>query len=106
MYKQYLESPNRRDFRGEHTSEIKLYEAARKEFRELTGTKKFPSLKDIQAERSALYRQKNAYYEDYSDARAHERELTNIDTNIRNILDLGKTDFSIEKNTFLKNLSP
>ena len=64
VYKQYLNSPNRRDFREEHTAEIMLYEAARKELQGLTGTKKFPSLKDIQAERSALYRQKNAYYED------------------------------------------
>lgn len=97
VYKQYLDSPNRRNFREEHTAEIMLYEVARKELQELTGTKKFPSLKDIQAERSALYCQKNTCYEDYSDARAHNRELTNIDTNIRNILDLDKTDLSVEK---------
>lgn len=97
VYKQYLDSPNRRDFRDEHTAEIMLYEAARKELQGLTGAKKLPSLKDIQAERSTLYRQKNAYYEDYSDARAHDRELTNIDTNIRNILNLDKTDLSIKK---------
>lgn len=32
VYKQYLDSPNRRNFREEHTAEIMLYEAARKEY--------------------------------------------------------------------------
>lgn len=91
VYRQYMDTPNRKKFREEHLTEIMLYEAARKELQALTGTKKFPPLKDIKAERSALYRQKNEQYEAYSEARAHDRELANIDANAHVILDLKKT---------------
>ena len=73
-----------------------LYEAARKELQELTNEKKFPSLNDIKAERSELYQRKHSEYEDYSEARAHDRELSNIDANVRSILDLGKSDLTTE----------
>lgn len=97
VYKQYLNAPNRKKFRESHAAEILLYEAARKELQELTGEKKFPPLKDIKAERSALYRQKHSRYEDYSDARAHDRELENIEANVRSILDLQKEEPLISK---------
>ncbi|MDI9243189.1 relaxase/mobilization nuclease domain-containing protein [Fusibacillus kribbianus] len=97
VYKQYLNAPNRKKFRESHAAEILLYEAARKELRELTGEKKFPPLKDIKAERSVLYRQKHARYEDYSDARSHDRELENIEANVRSILDLQKEEPLISK---------
>ena len=36
VYKQFLNSPNRKKFREEHSAEIMLYEAARRELQELT----------------------------------------------------------------------
>ena len=82
VYKQFLDFPNRKKFREEHSAEILLYEAARRELQELTGQKKFPSLKDIKTERTALYQQKHAQYEAYSEARAHAKELATIEANM------------------------
>ena len=89
-YKQYMDAPNRKKFREDHLAEIMLYEAARKELQSLTGVKKFPSLGDIKAERSSLYQKKHAQYEDYSEARAHDKELSNIEANARELLNLSK----------------
>ena len=96
IYKQYLNAPNKKAFREKNSVDIMLYEAARKELQVLTGQKKFPALKDIKAERSKLYRQKHTLYEEYSEARAHNRELENITENIRSILDLNKDVLSTE----------
>lgn len=70
VYKQFLESPNR---------------------------KKFPSLKDIKAERTSLYQQKHAQYETYSEARAHDKELANIEANMNVILDRDKPEITKDK---------
>lgn len=99
VYKQFLESPNRKKFREEHSAEIMLYEAARKELQELTGQKKSPSLKDIKAERTALYQQKHAQYEAYSEARAHDKELANIEANMNVILDRDKPEITKDKSS-------
>ena len=96
VYKQYLDAPNRKQFRESHSAELMLYEAARKELQELTNEKKFPSLNDIKAERSELYQRKHSEYEDYSEARAHDHELSNIEANVRSILDLDKSDLATE----------
>ena len=89
LYKQFLDSPNRKKFRKEHSAEIMLYEAARRELQQLTtGQKNFPSLKDIKTEQTAtLYQQKHAQYEAYSEARAHDKELANIEANMNIIFD-------------------
>ena len=99
LYKQFLDSPNRKNFREEHSAEIMLYEAARRELQELTGQKKFPSLKDIKSERTALYQQKHAQYETYSEARAHNKELANIEANMNVILDRDKPKITKEKSS-------
>lgn len=99
VYKQFLDSPNRKKFREEHSAEIMLYEAARRELQELTGQKNFPSLKDIKAERTALYQQKHAQYETYSEARAHDKELANIEANMNVILDRDKPEITKDKSS-------
>lgn len=99
VYKQFLDSPNRKKFREEHSAEILLYEAARRELQELTGQKKFPSLKDIKTERTALYQQRHAQYEAYSEARAHDKELANIETNMNVILDRDKPEITKDKSS-------
>lgn len=99
VYKQFLDSPNRKKFREEHSAEILLYEAARRELQELTGQKKFPSLKDIKAERTTLYQQKHAQYEAYSEARAHDKELANIEANMNVILDRDKSEITKDKSS-------
>ena len=99
VYKQFLDSPNRKKFREEHSAEIMLYEAARRELQELTGQKKFASLKDIKSERTALYQQKHAQYEAYSEARAHDKELANIEANMNVILDRDKPEITKDKSS-------
>lgn len=99
VYKQFLDFPNRKKFREEHSAEILLYEAARRELQELTGQKKFPSLKDIKTERTALYQQKHAQYEAYSEARAHDKELANIEANMNVILDRDKPEITKDKSS-------
>ena len=76
-----------------------LNEAARRELQELTGQKKFPSLKDIKSERTALYQQKHAQYEAYSEARAHDKELANIEANMNVILDRDKPEITKDKSS-------
>lgn len=99
VYNQFLNSPNRKKFRENHSAEILLYEATRRELQELTGQKKFPSLKDIKAERTALYQQKHAQYEAYSEARTHDKELSNIEANINVILDRDKPEITKDKSS-------
>lgn len=99
VYKQFLDSPNRKKFREEHSAEILLYEAARRELQELTGQKKFPSLKDIKAERTALYQKKHSQYETYSEARVHDKELANIEANMNVILDHDKLEIIKDKSS-------
>ena len=67
VYKQFLDSPNR---------------------------KKSPSLKDIKTERTTLYQQKHAQYEVYSEARAHDKELANIEANMNVILNRDKPEIT------------
>ena len=76
-----------------------IIKAARRELQELTGQKKFASLKDIKSERTALYQQKHAQYEAYSEARAHDKELANIEANMNVILDRDKPEITKDKSS-------
>ena len=55
LYKQFLDSPNRKNFREEHSAEIMLYVAAKRELQALTTEQKnVPSLKDIKTEQTTV----------------------------------------------------
>ena len=90
VYKEYLNAPDKQTFRREHESSILLYEAARKELRELSGGKKIPMLKQLKTEKAALVARKNAQYESYSFARSKLRELQTVEQNVRAILETGR----------------
>ena len=81
-YSAYLKAGNKQDFREAHSSSLTLYEAARKQLRELTGKKSIPSLKDLKARKAALLQQKNAQYADYSFARSKLREVQTVAANV------------------------
>ena len=66
IYGEYLKTKNKKQFRDEHESEILLYEAARKELKQLTNGEKVPSLKQLRSEKAQLTQKKNQEYEDYS----------------------------------------
>lgn len=86
IYGEYLKAKNQKKFREEHESEIMLYEAARKELKQLTNGEKIPSLKNLRAEKERLTQKKNQEYEDYSFSRAKLRELQTIHSNVNTIL--------------------
>lgn len=85
-YGEYLKAKNKKVFREEHASELLLYEAARKELKELCGDDKVPTLKQLRAEKEKLTTMKNQQYEDYSFSRAKLRELQTIQSNVDTIL--------------------
>ena len=86
IYGEFLKAKNKTAFRREHESEILLYEAARKQLKELSGEKKLPSMKLLKEEKAQLIQKKNALYEDYSLTRAKYRELQTADANAQSIL--------------------
>lgn len=90
IYGEYLNAKNKKNFREEHETEILLYEAARKELKQLTNGEKVPSMKQLRSEKEELTRQKNQEYEDYSFSRAKLRELQTIHANVNTILDKDK----------------
>ena len=86
VYGEYLKAKNKKKFREEHESEIMLYEAARKELKQLTNGEKVPSMKQLRSEKEELTKKKNHEYEDYSFSRAKLRELQTIHSNVNTIL--------------------
>lgn len=90
VYKEYLNAPDKQTFRREHESSILLYEAARKELRELSGGKKIPMLKQLKSKKAALVAKKNEQYESYSFAKSKLRELQTVEQNVRAILETGR----------------
>lgn len=85
-YSAYLKAGNKQDFREAHSSSLALYEAARKQLRELTGEKSIPSLKELKAQKAALLQQKNEQYAAYSFARSKLRELQTVAANVETML--------------------
>ncbi len=85
-YSAYLKAVNKKDFREAHSSSLALYEAARKQLREITGEKTIPSLKDLKARKAALIQQKNEQYAAYSFARSKLRELQTVAANVETML--------------------
>lgn len=86
VYGQYLKSKNKKQFREDHETELLLYEATRKELKQLNNGEKIPSLKQLRSEKDLLTTRKNQEYEDYSFARAKLRELQTIHSNVNSIL--------------------
>lgn len=86
VYGEYLKAKNKKKFREEHESEIMLYEAARKELKQLTNGEKVPSMKQLRSEKEELTKKKNHEYEDYTFSRAKLRELQTIHSNVNTIL--------------------
>ena len=86
IYSAYLKAGNKQDFREAHSGSLALYEAARKQLRELTGEKSIPSLKELKAQKAALLQQKNEQYAAYSFARSKLRELQTVAANVETML--------------------
>lgn len=88
IYAEYRKSDNSEEFFEEHRAEITLYETARNTLRELSGGQKLPSMKSLKEEKEQLTVRKNAEYEVFQNARAEQRDLQTIYTNVRKMLGL------------------
>ncbi len=86
VYRQFLNSRNKKKFRQEHQTEITLYETARKILKEHSKDGKLPSMKLLKAEKEKLTTLKNSQYEAYRHLREHEKELHTVQTNIDTFL--------------------
>ena len=100
VYRQYLQSKNKKNFREEHRAELSLYEAARDYLKENApdkttkdGKAKFstPSIKQLKEQKATLTSKKNLLYEEYSYARAKYRELQTVSQNVHDMLDIPKS---------------
>ena len=86
VYSDYLKAKNKAQFRAEHDAEITLYEAARRQLKELSGGEKIPTLQHLKEEKESLTVLKNELYEEYSFARAKQKELQTVVTNVDKVL--------------------
>ena len=86
IYKQFLQSPNKKQFRQKHQAEITLYESARKILKDLSGNGKLPSMKILKAEKERLTVLKDNQYAAYQNLREYEKELKTVQANLANIL--------------------
>ena len=86
IYKQFLQSPNKKQFRQKHQAEITLYESARKILKDLSDNGKLPSMKILKTEKERLTVLKDNQYAAYQNLREYEKELKTVQANLANIL--------------------
>ena len=86
VYRQFVNSRNRKKFRQEHQAELALYEAARKFLKAQSGDGKLPSMKLLKAEKEKLVALKNSQQEAYHNLRDYEKELNTVRTNVETFL--------------------
>lgn len=110
VYRQYLKTNNKKDFRESHRTELSLYEVARQYLKEnapsqtLASAKagvKTPSIKQLKERKASLTAKKNQLYEEYSYARSKYRELQTVSQNVNEMLDIQKSKGS-EKDIVLE----
>ena len=85
-YSDYLKAKNKAQFRAEHDAEITLYEAARRQLKELSEGEKIPTIQHLKEEKESLTVSKNELYEEYSFARGKQKELQTVVTNVDKVL--------------------
>ncbi|MCU6761958.1 Uncharacterised protein [uncultured Roseburia sp.] len=86
VYRQFVNSRNRKKFRQEHQAELALYEAARKFLKAQSGDGKLPSMKLLKEEKEKLAALKNSQQEAYHNLRDYEKELNTVRTNVETFL--------------------
>ena len=86
VYSEYLKAKNKAQFRAAHDAEITLYEAARRQLKELSGGEKIPTIQHMKEEKETLIASKNEQYEAYSFARAKQKEIQTVVTNLDKVL--------------------
>ena len=86
VYREFLHSKNKKQFRQEHLSEITLYETARNFLKQQSGAEKLPSMKLLKSEKEKLRILKNTQYQEYQEKKKYEKELQTVCKNVDMIL--------------------
>ena len=86
VYAEYIKSKNKKEFRFAHRQEIELFEASRKQLKELIGGKRLPSMKQLKEEKAELLVKKNSLYDDYCYLRKKQKQLGTAQKNVAIIL--------------------
>lgn len=99
VYREFLHAKNKKQFRQEHLSEIRLYETARNFLKQQAASEKLPSMKLLKSEKEKLLSIKNMQHQEYQKRKQYEKELQTVCKNVEMILH-GRSDFekSSEKN--------
>ena len=86
IYRQFINSRNKKKFRQEHSAELTLYESARKFLKEQSSDGKLPSMKLLKEEKEKLTARKASQKDAYRNLREYEKELNTVRTNIQSFL--------------------
>ena len=86
-YSEFLKAHNKKTFRLSHSDEIAKYEEALQILKQHSPDGKFPTMKDLRAEKEQLTIQKVAQYDTYHYFKDYHKELQTVCSNIDSILD-------------------
>ena len=86
VYRQFVNSRNKKKFRQEHQAELTLYETARKFLKGQSEDGKLPSMKLLKEEKEKLAALKKSQQEAYHNLRDYEKELNTVRKNIETFL--------------------
>lgn len=86
VYGDFLKSGNKKSFRQAHAEDIAKYEEALCILKQHSTDGKFPTMKDLRAEKEQLTIQKDAQYDTYHYFKDYHRELQTVCANVDSIL--------------------
>lgn len=86
IYGEFLKAPNKKIFRQAHSDELAQYEEALQILKQYSPDGKFPTMKDLRAEKAQLTIQKDAQYDTYHYFKDYHKELQTVCANVDSIL--------------------
>lgn len=86
IYGEFLKAPNKKIFRQAHSDELAQYEEALQILKQHSPDGKFPTMKDLRAEKEQLTIQKDAQYDTYHYFKDYHKELQTVCANVDIIL--------------------
>ena len=90
IYGEFLKAPNKKVFRQAHSDELAQYEEALQILKQHSPDGKFPTMKDLRAEKELLMRTKDARYETYLYFKERNAEIKTVLANVGNIIEMEK----------------
>lgn len=86
IYGEFLKAPNKKTFRQAHSDELAQYEEALQILKQHSPDGKFPTMKDLRAEKEQLTIQKDAQYDTYHYFKDYHKELKTVCANVDSII--------------------